>query len=86
VSRGGADAKRQKPPHDPGTPIWVWLIYGLGLVAGALLVLSIAWVAVVSMSSDDTSYDVNTPAFVLWGVLVAVAAGTLVWRRRGGGR
>jgi hypothetical protein len=76
----------KEPPPDPGTPVWVWLIYALGLVAGALLVLSLAWVAVVSMSSEDTTYDVNVPALVLWGVLVAAAAATLVWRRRGGGR
>jgi hypothetical protein len=78
--------ERPKEAHDPGTPVWVWLIYALGLVAGTLLVLSVAWVAVVSMSSDDTSYDVNVPAFVLWGGLVLAAAGTLVWRRRGGGK
>jgi LPXTG-motif cell wall-anchored protein len=77
---------RPKERQDPGTPIWVWLIYTLGLLAGTLLVLSIAWVAVVSMSSDDASYDVNVPAFVLWGGLVLAAAGTLVWRRRKGGR
>jgi len=77
---------RPKESPDAGTPIWVWLIYVLGLVAGTLLVLSIAWVAVVSMSSDDSTYDVNVPAFVLWGTLVLAAAGTLVWRRRKGGR
>jgi hypothetical protein len=69
-----------------GTPIWVWLIYALGLVAGTLLLLSIGWVAVVSMSSEDSTYEVNVPALVLWGALALVAAGTLVWRRRGGGR
>ncbi len=80
-------ARYDKPQEaaDPGTPVWVWLIYALGLIAGTLLLLSIGWVAVVSMSSDDSTYDVNVPAFVLWGALVLVAAGTLVWRRRKGG-
>ena len=78
--------ERPKDAHDPGTPVWVWLIYALGLIAATLLVLSFALVAVVSMGSDDASWDVNIPAIVLWGVLVLVAAGTLVWRRRGGGR
>ncbi len=77
-----------RPKESPaaGTPIWVWLIYALGLVAGTLLLLSIGWVAVVSMSSEDSTYEVNVPALVLWGALALVAAGTLVWRRRRGGR
>jgi LPXTG-motif cell wall-anchored protein len=77
--------ERHTDSHDPGTPVWVWLIYALGLIAATLLVLSVGLVAVVSMGSDDATYDVNVPAFVLWGVLVLVAAGTLVWRRRKGG-
>jgi LPXTG-motif cell wall-anchored protein len=76
---------RPKDTPDAGTPVWVWLIYALGLIAGTLLLLSIGLVAVVSMSSDDSTYDVNVPAFVLWGALVLAAAGTLVWRRRKGG-
>ena len=76
---------RPNETPDAGTPVWVWLIYALGLIAGTLLLLSIGLVAVVSMSSDDSTYDVNVPAFVLWGALVLAAAGTLVWRRRKGG-
>ena len=76
---------RPKETPDAGTPVWVWLIYALGLIAATLLLLSIGLVAVVSMSSDDSTYDVNVPAFVLWGALVLAAAGTLVWRRRKGG-
>ena len=70
-----------------GTPIWVMIVYALGLMAGAILVLSIAFAAVVSASSDDGGgFTVNAPALVLWAAIVALAAGTLVWRRRGGGR
>ena len=67
-----------------GTPIWVMLVYALGLLAGGIIVLSLAFAAVV-YASGDSDFDVNVPAFVLWGAIVAVAAGVLVWRRRGGG-
>jgi LPXTG-motif cell wall-anchored protein len=77
---------RPKETPDAGTPVWVWLIYALGLLAGTLLLLSIGWVAVVSMSTEDSTYEVNAPAMVLWGALVVAAAGTLLWRRRKGGR
>jgi hypothetical protein len=65
------------------------VVYALGLLAGAVIVLSIAFATVVYYSSDDNAsfgVNVSAPALVLWGGLVALAAGTLVWSRRGGGR
>jgi hypothetical protein len=78
-------AKPKEPPVSGGTPIWIMVVYALGLLAGAIIVLSLAFSGVV-YASGDSEFDVNVPAFVLWGVIVAVAAGVLVWRRRGGGR
>ena len=79
-------AKPKEPvTSSGGTPIWVMVVYALGLMAGAIIVLSLAFAAVV-YASGDSGFDVNVPAFVLWGAIVAVAAGVLVWRRRGGGR
>jgi hypothetical protein len=54
-------------------------------MAGGIIVLSLAFAAVV-YASGDSDFEVNVPAFVLWGAIVAVAAGVLVWRRRGGGQ
>jgi len=33
VSREGAPSKKPKTEPAAGTPIWVWLVYGLGLLA-----------------------------------------------------
>ena len=78
-------AKPKEPVETGGTPIWIVVVYALGLMAGGIIVLSLAFAAVV-YASGDSGFDVNVPAFVLWGAIVAVAAGVLVWRRRGGGR
>jgi hypothetical protein len=82
-------ARPKSAPAQAGTPIWVWLVYALGLLAVAIIALSFAFSAVVYLSSeDDTAFEVNVsaPALVLWGALALLAAGTLVWRRRGGRR
>jgi hypothetical protein len=82
-------ARTKETPTDVGTPIWVWVVYALGLLAVAIILLSLAFSAVVYLSSDDdAAFDVNVsvPALVLWAALVLLAAATLVWRRRGGGR
>jgi hypothetical protein len=79
-------AKPKEPVETGGgTPIWVMLVYALGLMAGGIIVLSLAFAGVV-YASGDSDFEVNVPAIVLWGAIVAVAAGVLVWRRRGGGR
>ena len=82
-------ARPKQAPPPAGTPIWVWFVYALGIFAAGVLVLSVAFAALVSASSDEEeAFEVSfsTPALLGWGVLVVVAAGTLVWRRRRGGR
>ena len=67
-----------------GTPIWVWLVYGLGIVAAVILAFSLLFTfGAVTLSEDQpVSYDVSIPAFVLWGGMVLAALVTLVVRRR----
>jgi len=71
-----------------GTPIWVWVIYSLGILAAAIFMFSILFTAGAYFLSDDVdvTFDVSTPAIVLWGGLMALACGLWIWRRRQGGR
>jgi hypothetical protein len=84
VSREGAAQKKVKPQPAAGTPIWVWLLYGLGILAAAIFVFSILFTLGALLLSDDVpvSYDVSIPAMVLWGGLIAAAAVTWYVRRR----
>jgi hypothetical protein len=84
VSREGAGDRRPKPPPAAGTPIWVWVIYGLGILAAAIVVFSVLFTAGAVFLSDDVpvSYDVSTPAVILWGVLILAAVVTWVVQRR----
>jgi hypothetical protein len=89
VSREGAPSKQPKAGDTPGpsgTPIWVWLIYGLGIVAGVIFALSVLFTLGAVVLSDDeetpVSYDVSWLAIVLWGAFVAVALATWFHRKR----
>lgn len=85
VSREGAGAKKEKPEQRPaGTPIWVGLIYALGILAAAIFVFSVLFTLGALLLSDDVpvTYDVSAPAIVLWGGLVLAAAVTWFLRRR----
>ena len=66
-----------------GTPIWVWVVYSLGILAAAIFAFSILFTAGAYLLSDDVdvTFDVSTLAIVLWGVLMALAAGLWIWRR-----
>ncbi len=69
-----------------GTPIWVWAVYSLGILAAAIFAFSILFTAGAYLLSDDVdvTFDVSTPAIVLWGALMAVAVGLWIWRRTKG--
>jgi hypothetical protein len=84
VSREGAGDKKTKSPPAAGTPIWVWVVYGLGFIAAAIFAFSILFTAGALLLSDDvpTTYDVSAPAIVLWGGLIVAAVATWVVRRR----
>jgi hypothetical protein len=84
VSREGATVKKEKPAPAAGTPIWVWLIYALGLLAVVIFAFSLLFTAGALILSDDVpvTYDVSTPAIVLWGGLVVAAVVTWFVRRR----
>jgi hypothetical protein len=71
-----------------GTPIWVWLVYSLGILAAAIFVFSILFTAGAYFLSDDVdvTFNVSTAAIILWGGLMAIAGGLWIWRRRQGRR
>jgi hypothetical protein len=80
---------QQKPEKDEApvrtaTPIWVWIVYVLGIFAATILVLSILFTAGAYLLSDDVpvSLNVSIPAIVLWGGLSVLALGLLLYRRR----
>ena len=76
------------PSRPGGTPLWVWVVYSLGILAAAIFVFSILFTAgAYFLSSDvDVTFDVSVLAIVLWGGLMALAGGLWVWRRRQGRR
>jgi hypothetical protein len=85
VTREGAPSKQpKKPPPPAGTPIWVWLVYGLGILAGAIFVFSFLFTGGAYVLSDDVpvSLDFSAPATILWGALVVAAVVTWIVRRR----
>jgi hypothetical protein len=77
-----------RPPRAAGTPIWVWVVYAFGILAAAIFVFSVLFTAGAYFLSDgvDVTFDVSVLAIVLWGGLMAVAAGLWIWRRRQGRR
>jgi hypothetical protein len=84
VSREGAGDKRPKPQPKAGTPIWVWLVYGLGILSASIIAFSLLFTAGALFLSDDVpvTYDVSTPAAILWGGLIVAAAVTWFVRRK----
>jgi uncharacterized RDD family membrane protein YckC len=83
VSREGAAPKKAKPPPAAGTPIWVWLLYGLGILAAAIVVFSVLFTLGALLLSDDVpvTFDVSPVAIVIWGGLIVAAAVTWFVRR-----
>jgi len=84
VSREGSPSKQPKSQPAAGTPIWVWLVYGLGILAAAIIVFSVLFTLGARLLSDDVAvgYDFSLPATILWGGLVLAALVTYVVRRR----
>ena len=84
MSREGASDKQPKKEPVAGTPIWVWVVYAFGILAAAIFAFSLLFTLGALVLSDDVgvTYDVSTPAIVLWGGLILAAAVTWVVRRR----
>ena len=85
MSREGVPDKKSAQPRSAGTPIWVWVVYAFGILAAAIFAFSLLFTLGAVLLSDDVvgvTYDVSTPAIVLWGGLVLAAAVTWVLRRR----
>jgi hypothetical protein len=64
--------------------MWVWVVYGLGILAAAIFAFSLLFTLGAVVLSDDVAvtYDVSALALVLWGGLVLLAVATWVMRRR----
>jgi len=79
-----AQKERERATGTGGTPIWVWLVYALGILAGSILVFSLLFTLGAYVLSNDVpvTFNVSVPAIVLWGGLTLLAVGLFVWRRR----
>ena len=69
------------------TPIWVWVVYALGILGTAILVGSILFTLgalYLSDEGEDFFGNVSVLGFALWGALMAIAAGLWIWRRKAG--
>jgi hypothetical protein len=90
----------ETPPEDtdelatPGvraetrTPIWVWVVYGLGLLAATIFAISLLFLlfAYATTGGGGFGIHVSDVAFVIWLALAVTAAVTFVWRRYGSSR
>jgi len=85
MSREGAKRGSVQAPTG-GTPIWVWLVYGLGMLGATILIASGLFVLGAYIAEDDVpvTTNVSIPALVLWGGLLVVAV--VLWLRRRKGR
>ena len=84
MSREGAPSKQQTPERPAGTPIWVWFVYALGILGGAILLFSVLFTLGAALLARDVpvTYDFSVPATILWGGLLLAAVVTWVVRRR----
>jgi LPXTG-motif cell wall-anchored protein len=84
VSRTMQQQKEKPAVRSAGTPIWVWVIYAVGVFAAAVLVLSVLFTVGAYFLSKDVpvTFDISVPGLVLWGGLTLLAAGMWLWRRR----
>ncbi len=66
-------------------PVYVSVIYALGLLAVAVFLVSVLFTAGAYFASGDEvgiSWNVSTPAVVVWGGLIVLAVATWLRRRR----
>jgi hypothetical protein len=84
VSREGAPSRKPKEAPPAGTPIWVWLVYGLGILGVAIFLFSALFTLGAFVLSEDVpvTYDISLPATVLWGGFILAAVVTWLVRQR----
>ncbi|MBM2822472.1 MAG: hypothetical protein HW413_1218 [Thermoleophilia bacterium] len=68
-----------------GTPIWVWVVYFVGIFAAAIFVFFSLFSA-GAYFLGDTPVGVSILGVIVWGGLMALAGGLWIWRRRQGRR
>lgn len=85
MSRGGAPRAESGGEPSGGTPIWVWLVYALGILGATIVVASGLFVLGAHLGSEEgtVSTNVSLPALVLWGGLALAALVLRIRRRRG---
>ena len=83
MSREGAPSKQPTPQRPAGTPIWVWLVYGLGILAASIFVFSALFtLGALALSNDvPVATNISLPAIILWGGLIVAAVVTWIVRR-----
>ena len=79
MSREGA--RRPAPEAAAGTPVWVWTVYGLGIL-GALVLVGSALVSAALVLASDATVRLSVPAIVVCVLLIAAAVVVKVQRRR----
>jgi LPXTG-motif cell wall-anchored protein len=84
VARTMQRDKEPKASATSRTPIWVWVVYGLGILGAAILVFSTLFAVGAYVLANDlaVSLNVSLPAFLVWGGLALVAAALWISRRR----
>lgn len=84
MSREGAPGKQREEPRASGTPIWVWLVYGLGILGASVFAFSGLFTLGAYVLSNDVpvATSISTWAVVLWGGMIAVAVVVWIVRRR----
>jgi hypothetical protein len=83
VSREGAPSKQPTTERPAGTPIWVWVVYALGILGAAITLFSILFtLGAVLLSDVAVSSNFSLRATILWGGLLLAAVVTWFVRRR----
>lgn len=81
MSREGAPSQTPQPETAAGTPIWVWVVYALGVLAAIILAFAILFTAGAHFLGG-ADYKASPLAFVVWGGLLVIALVTWYTRRR----
>ena len=83
MSREGAPSKQPTTERPAGTPIWVWVVYALGILGAAIILFSILFTLGAALLSDvAVSSNFSLRATILWGGLLLAAVVTWFVRRR----